>query len=77
MREIAQHLAEREIEGTLRLRQGPPEWQIRRELLQGDYDLIVVAALPQRRGLWRLEGDLADSLFLWTDRPVLIAVPTT
>jgi hypothetical protein len=77
MRQMEQHLADWEIEGTLRLRQGSPNEQIRRELLQGDYDLIVVAALPQRRGLWRLEGDLADSLFLWTDRPVLIAVPTT
>jgi nucleotide-binding universal stress UspA family protein len=77
MREIAQHLVEWEIEGTLRLRQGPPEWQIRRELLQGDYDLIVVAAMPQGRWLSHLEGDLASSLLRWTDRPVLIAIPTT
>jgi nucleotide-binding universal stress UspA family protein len=77
MRQTTRHLAEWEIEGTLRMRQGPPEWQIRRELIQGDYDLIVVAATPRRRGLRCLEGDLADSLFRWTDRPVLIAIPTT
>ena len=77
MRQIAQHLAEWEIEGTLRLRQGPPEGQIRRELLHGDYDLIVVAAMPDGRWLSCPEKDLAGSLFHWTDRPVLIAVSTT
>jgi nucleotide-binding universal stress UspA family protein len=76
MSQIAQHLAEWEIEGTLRMRQGPPEWQVRRELIQGDHDLVVVAAMPCGRWLSCLEEDLDNSLFRWTDRPVLIAIPT-
>ena len=77
MRQIAEHLTEWEIEGTLRLRQGPPEWQVRRELLQADYDLIVVASTAGEPWLTCPGEDLADSLLRWTDRPVLIAIPTT
>jgi nucleotide-binding universal stress UspA family protein len=77
MRQIAEHLAEWEIEATLRLRQGPPEWQVRRELLRADYDLIVVAARAGEPWLTCPAEDLADSVLRWTDRPVLIAIPTT
>jgi nucleotide-binding universal stress UspA family protein len=73
MQQVAGRLVEEGVEGTLRLRQGPPEWQVRREITDGEYDLIVVADQPCR--WWRrwLEGDLVAALLHWADRPVLIA----
>jgi nucleotide-binding universal stress UspA family protein len=73
MRQMAYRLVDGEIEGLLRLRQGPPDWQIRREVAEGDYDLIVMAAEPHSRLLRRLLGELVGSLLQWVDRPVLIA----
>lgn len=75
LRREARRLVESEIEGTLRLRQGPPDWQVCREIVQGDYDLVVAAAKPCRWWLRCLEGDPIDSLLHKADRPVLIARP--
>ena len=75
MRRIAQCLVDWEVEGTLRLRQGAPDEQIRCEVAEGDYDLIVVATKPHDQ--WRrwLMRDQVLSLLRWTDRPVLVAKP--
>jgi nucleotide-binding universal stress UspA family protein len=77
MRRVARWLVDWEVEGTLRLRQGAPDQQIRREITTGDYDLIAVAARPRDR--WRrwLLGDGVAPLLRWADRPVLIAQPKT
>lgn len=73
MRQMARRLVNDEIEGTLRLRQGSPNWEIRREAIEGRYDLIAVAAAPQEGlGRWLL-GDLATSLLHIVDRPLLMA----
>ncbi len=81
MRRVARHLSDWEVEGILRLRQGPPEWQIRRELAEKDYDLVAVAARPRSwsryLALRWLEGDLISPLLRWAGRPVLVARPTT
>lgn len=77
LRRAAQRLVDSEIEGTLRIRQGPPDWQICREMIQGDYDLIAAAAKPCRWWMRCLEGDLIDSLLHKADRPVLIARPAS
>jgi nucleotide-binding universal stress UspA family protein len=76
MRWVAQWLVEWELEVTLRLRQGAPDQEIRREVTQGDYDLIALADQP--RSKWRrwLVGDWVTSLLSWAERPVLIAKPT-
>jgi nucleotide-binding universal stress UspA family protein len=73
MRRVARSLVDWEIEGTLRLRQGPPDWQVRRELAAGDYDLIAMADRPCRWWQSWLEGDLIGQLLRWVDRPLLIA----
>jgi hypothetical protein len=73
MRRVARSLVDREIEGTLRLRQGPPDWQVRRELAVGDHDLIALADRPCHWWQSWLEGDLVGRLLRWVDRPVLIA----
>ena len=73
LRRIAQRLDHWGTEGTLRFRQGPPDRQIGYEVIEGDYDLIVIA--PDPPGIWlrRLQGELVGPLLGKTDRPVLIA----
>jgi nucleotide-binding universal stress UspA family protein len=75
-RRIAQHLVNWDTEGTLRFRQGPAEAQIQREVLEGHYDLIVIAADPSSWWSRRLLGELVTPLLRWVDRPVLVAKPT-
>jgi nucleotide-binding universal stress UspA family protein len=77
MHRTAQRLVDWEIKSTLRLRQGSPEWQVSCEVAEGDYDLVVVAAEHHRQWLRWLLGELVGPLLHWTDRPVLIAKPTT
>ncbi|HBY08807.1 MAG TPA: hypothetical protein DEH22_13895 [Chloroflexi bacterium] len=75
LRQAAQRLADWHIEGRLRLRDEPVDQQVRCEVSEGDYDLIVLGAethLPVVR--WVL-GQLVNPLLYWADRPVLIAKP--
>jgi nucleotide-binding universal stress UspA family protein len=76
MRRAAQQLADWEIRSTLRLCQGPPDWLIHREMVQGDYDLVAVAAERHCRWLRWLLGELVAPVLCWADRPVLITRPT-
>jgi len=64
MHQAAQRLADWEIDSTLRLCQGSPDWLVHREVAKGDYDLIVVAARNRCRWLQRADH-----------RPVLVARP--
>jgi nucleotide-binding universal stress UspA family protein len=73
IRRIARRLVSWESEGILRFRQGTAESQLQREVAEGDYDLIVIAADPPGQWLRQLLGELASPLLNWTDRPVLIA----
>jgi nucleotide-binding universal stress UspA family protein len=77
MREMSRRLVDWEVAGTLRLRQGPPDRQICREVAEGEYDLIALAATPAT--WWRrcLEGDLVGPVLRQVGRPVLVARPTT
>lgn len=76
MRQIARHLVAWEIEATLRLRTGTAEVQVRREVDEGDYDLIAVTNPPCPGWQRRFRDRLADDLLGWTDRPVLVVRPT-
>ena len=73
---MCQQLTQWQITASLRLRQGEPEWQLRWEIAEGDYDLIVIGADPFRR--WRrwLVGDLVTPMLRWVNRPLLVARPT-
>lgn len=77
IRRIARQLANWETSGTLRFRQGPTESQIQREVTEGNYDLIVIAADPPDHWTRRLSGELVTPLLRHTDRPILIAKPET
>jgi nucleotide-binding universal stress UspA family protein len=77
MRRMSQRLVDWEVPGTLRLRQGPPDRQICREVTEGNYDLIALASSPPT--WWRrcLEGDLVGPVLRRVGRPVLVAKPKT
>lgn len=77
MRNVARLLVECNIDGTLRLRQGAPDWQIRRELADKDYDFVVLGTRPRRQWLRWLEGNLLGTLLLCARQPLLIALPTS
>jgi len=76
LQEIAHRLEEQEIRSSLRMRQGPPEWQIRRELAGEEHDLVVMALQPDRDLQGEL-GDQAAALLRWSDRPTLITRPVS
>jgi nucleotide-binding universal stress UspA family protein len=55
----------------LHLRKAPPNEQIRREVDEGDYDLVIIPGECRGR-LWRLRfGEIVGPLLRWIDRPVL------
>ena len=75
LRRIAEQLKQWQIEGDLHLRQGDPDWQIRDEVGEGNYDLILIGAGPHGRFYRFLLGEFVGSLLSWVDRPLLIAQP--
>lgn len=75
MRWVARRLSDWEIEGTLRLRNESPSEQIRCEMIEGDHDVIIIAAQPKNRLRRRIYGELIKPLLSYADRPVLIANP--
>lgn len=76
MHRAAQRLVDWEIDGRLRLCEGPFDRQLQQEVLEGDHDLIIVDADPVYRHLQCLANGLVSALLRWTDRPVLIAKPS-
>jgi nucleotide-binding universal stress UspA family protein len=76
LRRIAQRLANWETVGTLHFRQGPPGQQIRSEVTEEDYDLIVVADDHSSRWLRELMAEPLPDLLSWIDRPVMIVRST-
>jgi nucleotide-binding universal stress UspA family protein len=77
LRLIAHQLVAGGCEANLRLRQGSPEMEIRREVSEGDYDLIVVSAETSGWFSRFLLGDLISPILQTTDRPILLAKPTS
>lgn len=73
LRSLLQDLKQAGILTKLRLRDGEPDYQIRQETVDGDYDLIITAAEPHGRLLHFLWGELIGPLFGWLDRPLLVA----
>ena len=75
VRRAVQQLADWKIENTLRLCQGSPDLLICHEMVEGNYDLVVVAAECHNRWLRFLMGELVVPMLRWADQPVLIARP--
>jgi hypothetical protein len=73
LRCAAQRLVDWQIEGKLRLRDEPVDQQVRCEVAEGNYDLVILGAeTHQAVSRWVL-GQLVNPLLSWADRPVLIA----
>ncbi len=75
LRHIAGQLKQWQIESDLHLRQGEPDWQIRDEVAEGKYDLVLIGAEPRGRIYRFLLGELVGPLLCWIDRPLLVAQP--
>jgi nucleotide-binding universal stress UspA family protein len=73
--QIVQQLLRRQIEYALHLGQGKPDLQIREEVSQGNYDLIIIGSEPYGRVCRLLLGELVAPLLRWVDLPLLIACP--
>lgn len=81
LRRLLARLADNHIDGTLRLREGEPGWQLRQEIAQcadnsaGDsaYDLVIIGAECHGRLYRWFMGELVGPLLSWIERPVLIA----
>ncbi|HID52946.1 MAG TPA: hypothetical protein EYP41_13055 [Anaerolineae bacterium] len=77
VRRLARRMAGWQISSGLRLRQGEPEQQIREEVAEGNYDLIVIGAEPGHgRSHHFQSGELVGPLLRWVERPLLIARPS-
>jgi nucleotide-binding universal stress UspA family protein len=73
LRWAAGRLVDEGLDGTVQLRQGLPEWEIRGELLDQDHDIVVVGA-EDRDWLRRIAfNGYSCRLMQWLDRPMLIA----
>jgi nucleotide-binding universal stress UspA family protein len=73
MHRLALHLPNWDTAGRLRFRQGTPDQQVRSELAEEDYDLVVIAAESADWWSRRLLGELVPSLLRWASQPVLVA----
>ena len=77
LRRASARLVESGVETTVRLRQGVPEHQVCREIVERAYDLVIMATNPCRWWLRRLKGDPVCWLLGRIDRPLLLVEPTT
>lgn len=76
LRRLALRMASWQISGDLHLRQGEPEQQIRAEVAEGNYDLIVIGAEPGHGRSYHFQsGELVGPLLRWAERPLLVARP--
>ena len=75
LRRVSQYLAEQDIQGTLRLREGSIIEQIRQEVEECDYDLVVIAAGTGCSIMRWIMGELVNPLLSLAEVPVLIAKP--
>lgn len=77
LRRVAKRLEHRGINGTLKLQQGAAGWEIKREISEGGYDLIVIGARVQGWLERSLKENLVNLLLSVADCPVLVVKQTT
>lgn len=75
MRHVARRLVDENVDAKLRLRQGRVDWEVQHEIIEADYELVVMTGDGRRRLGSRLSGGLVGSLLSKIDRPFLIATP--
>ena len=72
VRQVVTAMAEAEIPGAVRQQRGPPVWQIRREMAEGNHDLLVIGVESGGRFYRWFVGALVPPLLRWNDFPILI-----
>ena len=75
LRRISRLLVDNRIETTLKFREEPAYWQIRWEVNEGDYDMLIIGREPRNPYMRGLVGELVKPLLGWIDRPILITKP--
>lgn len=73
LRSFLDQLRQWQVNGTLRVRQGDPLWQICWEIKSENYDLVIIGAERRSRLRRWLFGEVVGPLINRIDRPVLIA----
>jgi nucleotide-binding universal stress UspA family protein len=73
-RSVRRQFEQYQIPSAVKIRQGEPDWQLKRELAENEYDLVVIAykqtsVLKQ----WSLRDELVCSLMDHAGCPVLVA----
>lgn len=75
LRRVSQSLAEKDIHGTLCLRDGTIVEQIQQEVEEHDYDLAIIAADAQPSIVRWMMGELVNPLLNLANIPTLLAKP--
>jgi hypothetical protein len=75
LRLVAHRLVDSEITGTIVLRHEMPFRQISFEMIERNYDLVVIASELHNQRCSRVPEELIKRLLSCTERPVLITKP--
>jgi len=75
VRKVMHQLVNHGIEGTLKIRNESPEWQIFWECTEGDYDLVIIGAENQTWERKILESEIIYPVFSKITSPLLVAKP--
>ena len=70
---MAHKLADLRLEGTLRLRQGARDWQVRRDIEEANYDLVVLGLRSSPAWYESIQGGLVKLLLHHAGRPLLVS----
>jgi nucleotide-binding universal stress UspA family protein len=73
LRQVVRRLVDWELQGTFKLRDEDPDWQIHSEVSEGNYDLIILGADYQNKYKDLVASDLVLPLLDWAPIPVLIS----
>jgi nucleotide-binding universal stress UspA family protein len=75
LRQVARRLVDSEINSTMRIRPEPLEYQVRFELAERAYDLVVIASEPDSPLSRLVNGDVISPLLSCANCPILVAKP--
>jgi nucleotide-binding universal stress UspA family protein len=76
LREITHRLNSQDVQGTLRIRHEPLDQQVRCEILENPYDVIVMGANHQNLVQHWVIGEMVNPLLHWARIPILLAKPS-
>ena len=75
VRKVMQQLVDQGIEGTFKIRNESPEWQICRECAEGDYDLVIIGAENQTWARKIFVNEIVYPVYSKITSPLLVSKP--